>query len=53
MQIYDPRVGRFLSADPIAKSYPELTPYQFASNTPIQGIDLDGLEAVAVSGGGN
>jgi len=30
--------------DPITASYPELTPYQFASNRPIDGIDLDGLE---------
>jgi RHS repeat-associated protein len=45
MRIYDPRVGRFLSVDPIARQYPELTPYQFASNTPIQAIDLDGEEA--------
>jgi len=37
-------LGRFLSVDPITKEYPELTPYQFASNSPIQGIDLDGLE---------
>lgn len=44
MRIYDPRLGRFLSVDPIMKSYPELTPYQFASNRPIDGIDLDGLE---------
>jgi RHS repeat-associated protein len=43
-RIYDPRLGRFLSVDPIAKQYPELTPYQFASNTPIFGIDLDGKE---------
>jgi RHS repeat-associated protein len=43
-RIYDPRVGRFLSVDPITKDYPELTPYQFASNRPIEGIDLDGLE---------
>jgi hypothetical protein len=34
--------------DPLKKEYPELTPYQFASNTPIQAIDLDGLEAYAV-----
>jgi hypothetical protein len=34
--------------DPLTKGYPELTPYQFASNTPIQAIDLDGLEAYAV-----
>ncbi|WP_426584254.1 RHS repeat-associated core domain-containing protein [Mucilaginibacter sp. R-33] len=45
MRIYDPRLGRFLSVDPISKSYPELTPYQFASNTPIRAIDIDGLEA--------
>ncbi len=44
MRIYDPRLGRFLSTDPIAKKYPELTPYQFASNRPIDGVDQDGLE---------
>ncbi len=44
-RIYNPRLGRFLSTDPLFKSYPELTPYQFASNTPIKAIDLDGLEA--------
>lgn len=44
MRIYDPRVGRFLSLDPLQDKYPQLTPYQFASNTPIQAIDLDGLE---------
>ena len=44
MRIYDPRLGRFLSVDPLTKDYPELTPYQFASNTPINSVDLDGLE---------
>jgi RHS repeat-associated protein len=44
MRIYDARVGRFLSVDPLSKSYPWYTPYQFAGNTPIQAIDLDGLE---------
>jgi hypothetical protein len=34
-----------LSVDPLTRSYPELTPYQFASNRPIEAIDLDGLEA--------
>jgi RHS repeat-associated protein len=46
MRIYDPRLGRFFSEDPITKKYPELTPYQFASNTPIWAIDLDGLEGL-------
>ncbi len=50
MRIYDPRLGKFLSVDPISKDYPELTPFQFASNTPIQAIDLDGLEAFSIHG---
>src|SRR5699024_3653516 len=49
MRIYDPRLGRFLSVDPLEKKYPELTPYQFSSNRPIDGIDLDGLEYVSTS----
>ncbi len=44
-RIYDPRIARFLSVDPLAPDYPELTTYQFASNTPIWATDLDGLEA--------
>jgi RHS repeat-associated protein len=44
MRIYDPRVGRFLSTDPLQAKYPGLTPYQFASNSPIAHIDLDGQE---------
>jgi RHS repeat-associated protein len=43
-RIYDPRIGRFLSVDPLTHKYPMLTPYQFASNSPISGVDLDGLE---------
>ncbi len=45
-RIYNPRLGRFLSIDPLASKYPHWTPYQYASNTPIWAIDLDGLEAV-------
>lgn len=47
MRIYDPRLGKFLSLDPLYKSFPELTPYQYASNNPIQNIDLDGMEGLA------
>ena len=43
-RIYNSRIGRFLSIDPITRNYPMLTPYQFASNSPIAGIDRDGLE---------
>jgi len=41
---YDKKTSRFISVDPITSEYPELTPYQFASNRPIDGIDQDGLE---------
>ena len=44
MREYDTRIARFISVDPLKNEYPELTPYQFASNTPIRAIDLDGLE---------
>ncbi len=44
-RIYDPRVARFLSVDPLAREYPGLTLYQFSSNTPIWAVDRDGLEA--------
>lgn len=43
-RIYDPRVARFLSIDPLFQSYPFYTPYQFAGNNPVKFIDLDGLE---------
>jgi RHS repeat-associated protein len=43
-RIYDARLGRFLSVDPLSASYPYYTPYQFAGNTPIQAVDLDGRE---------
>lgn len=43
-RIYDSRICRFLSIDPISKKYPWYTPYQYAGNTPIQAIDLDGKE---------
>ncbi|SFW81842.1 RHS repeat protein [Chitinophaga sancti] len=44
MRVYDPRIGKFLSVDPLTMLYPHYTPYQFAGNTPLQAIDLDGAE---------
>ena len=48
-RIYNPNLGRFLSVDPLSKSYPWYTPYQFAGNKPIVAIDLDGLEEYIVN----
>ncbi|MFA7379434.1 MAG: RHS repeat-associated core domain-containing protein [Bacteroidia bacterium] len=38
----DPDIGRFLSVDPMAHGRPEMTPYHFVSNNPINRIDPDG-----------
>ncbi len=47
-RVYDPRLGRFLSVDPLTEKYPgNLHRIQFASNNPIEGVDLDGLERVS------
>jgi RHS repeat-associated protein len=47
-RIYNPAIAKFLSVDPLAPDYPWYTPYQFAGNTPIWAIDLDGLEEYTV-----
>ncbi len=44
-RVYDPRLGRFLSVDPLAMNYPWLTVYQFAENDPVQFVDIDGRES--------
>ena len=46
MRVYDGRIGKFLSVDPLSKKFPYYTPYQFSGNSPISNIDLDGLEEV-------
>ncbi len=42
MRIYDTRLGRFLSIDPLCKAYPNVTPFGYASNNPIFLIDKNG-----------
>jgi RHS repeat-associated protein len=41
-RIYDPRVGRFLSLDPMMNRFPWQSPYLFAGNDPIGFIDFEG-----------
>ena len=45
-RLYSPAIGKFLSVDPLAPSYPWNSTYAFAENRVINGIDLDGLEWV-------
>jgi len=49
-RIYDPRVGRFLSVDPISKNKPSISPYSFANNSPIYFIDNKGEDAFGYIG---
>lgn len=41
-RMYDPRVGRWLSPDPLRKAYTGIVPYSFAGNSPIVIADADG-----------
>ena len=52
-RMYDTRLARFWGVDPLTKDYPMLTPFQFASCSPIWAVDWDGLEAkIAIAGAG-
>jgi len=44
-RMYDPRIGRFFSIDPLTPDYPEYSPYHFSSNQPIHARELEGLES--------
>ena len=44
MRVYDPRLGKFLSVDPLTRNFPYWTPYQFSGDNPVRYIDLDGAE---------
>jgi RHS repeat-associated protein len=43
-RMHDPRVGRFLSLDPLAPQYPHNSPYAFSENRVIDGVELEGAE---------
>src|SRR5690554_2989279 len=43
-RMYDPRVGRWLSIDPLASKYPYLSPYNLSNNNPIILKDFDGRD---------
>ncbi len=47
-RIYDSRLGRFLSVDPLYQSYPWNSTYAYAENRVIDGVDLEGLEYATV-----
>lgn len=44
-RMHDPRIGRFMSIDPLATKYPWNSPYAFSENRVIDMVELEGLEA--------
>ena len=50
--MYDAGVGRFTGVDPIAENFAFISSYNYAENTPINAIDLHGLQAYYVHGTG-
>jgi len=54
VRYYDAVVGRFTSVDRLSDSYVYKSPYDYAENRPINGVDLDGLEwSAKAEGNGN
>ena len=45
-RMYDPRVARWLSRDPLEGKYPHLNPYHFVNNSPIAFKDPDGKSGI-------
>ena len=45
-RMYDPRLGRWLSIDPLTEKYPSHTPYNYVNNNPLNHIDPDGNEVM-------
>ena len=43
-RMYDSRLGKFLSLDPLSVQYPHNSPFAFAENRVIDGIELEGAE---------
>jgi len=50
-RIYDPRLGRWLSVDPLQYKFPWISPYAYNLNNPISYIDEEGLEPTRLLSG--
>jgi RHS repeat-associated protein len=48
-RVHDPRIGKFLSIDPLTKNYPWNSPYTFSENRVIDAVELEGLESYVIT----
>jgi RHS repeat-associated protein len=49
-RVYDSRLGRWLSLDPLMSKYPSLSPYVYCNNNPILYLDPDGKRFFIATG---
>jgi RHS repeat-associated protein len=49
-RIYDPRLGKWLSTDPLQQKYADLSPYNYCANSPISAKDPDGKVIIFING---
>jgi RHS repeat-associated protein len=46
-RMYESRICKFLSVDPLIAKFPYYSPFQFAANQPIHALEIEGLESSA------
>ena len=49
-RMHDPRLGKFFAVDPLSKDYPYNSAYAFSENKLIQCIELEGKQAIMITG---
>ncbi|MBG6133202.1 RHS repeat-associated protein [Aquimarina sp. EL_43] len=47
---YIPEIGRFFGVDPVSEDYMSISTYQFAHNSPVWKIEIEGLEGEPTAG---
>ena len=48
-RLYMPDIGRWNTIDPLAEKYPNISPYTYVANNPINAIDPDGRDIIFIS----
>ncbi|MCU7616199.1 hypothetical protein NZ698_03225 [Chryseobacterium sp. PBS4-4] len=49
---YNPRLSIWYGVDPLAEKYPDLSPYAYVANNPVNAIDPNGKDIIVLSHGG-
>lgn len=52
-RLFDSNIGRWLQTDPLAQDYPNINPYAFCANNPMNVIDPNGMDIWELDNMGN